>query len=238
VTAKTKIFILNSAANPTGVVYTRSELEKILKFAYDNNILVISDEVYSGLVYDHHQYISCGEFKKYLSHIIIIQSCSKSFSMTGWRLGFVFADKILINQLTVLLGQSTSGVTTISQWAGVEAFIQAKKINNWINATMQKRRNILLKALKKYFNIIITPPASGLYLFIELKKLGIKSLNSAEFCQQALEQANVVLVPGSAFGKEGFVRFSFGGLEEDLISGIKALSDFVAVCSQRALNTQ
>lgn len=223
---KSRILILNNACNPTGTVYTKSELKALLDVASEHDLLVISDEVYSGLTYDDKSFVSCGEFREYQDRVVIIQSCSKNFSMTGWRIGFVFAPPILIKQLTSLVSQSTSGVTTISQWAAVAALKQVDTVTRWVRENMQNRRDVLIKAMRDYFGITITPPSASLYVFIALQQLGVEKITSAEFCKQALEIANVALVPGIAFGKEHFIRFSFGASEEDLKLGVKALADF------------
>jgi aspartate aminotransferase len=224
---KSKILILNNGANPTGMLYSKKELKTLLAVAKKYNLLVISDEVYSGLVYDNKSYISCGAFSEYGDNVIIIQSCSKNFSMTGWRVGFVFAPTDIIKKLTVLIGQSTSGVTTISQWAAVAALKHANKITISVQKKMQKRRDLIIKSLRQHLGIIVNPPASALYLFIALADLGVANPDSELFCKQALEIANVALVPGKAFGKEGYIRFSFGAVEEDLKEGVKALAQFL-----------
>jgi aspartate/methionine/tyrosine aminotransferase len=146
--------------------------------------------------------------------------------MTGWRIGFVFAPVPIIKQLSALVSQSTSGVTTISQWAAVAVLKQVDTINSWVKKHMEERRNILVKALNEAFAINILPPCSSLYLFVALHNLGVKNIMSTEFCKLALEHANVALVPGCAFGKEGFVRMSFGASEYDLKEGVKALANF------------
>lgn len=225
-TSKSKILILNNACNPTGALYTETELAALLQFADDNDLLVISDEVYSGLTYDGASYISCGKFIDYQQRVIIIQSCSKNFSMTGWRVGFVLGPSDIIKQVASLLSQSTSGVTTISQWAAVAVLEQASIVNGWVRDTMMHRRNILIDSLNKHFRLCLAPPPSSLYVFLSLEQLGVKKINSEEFCKLVLEEANVALVPGKAFGKEGFVRMSFGGQDEDLVLGVKALSVF------------
>ncbi len=225
-TKKSKILILNNATNPTGTLYTQSELAALLLVASEQDILVISDEVYSGLVYEDNRFISCGAFKEHQDRVVVIQSCSKNLGMTGWRIGFVFAPTALINPLSSLVSQSTSGVTTISQWAALAALSEFATINNWIRLTMQARRDALLQALKEKFDVELSPPASSLYLFCSLKCLGVNESNSSEFCIQALNTANVALVPGLAFGKEGYFRFSFGAKEQDLKRGIQALADF------------
>lgn len=225
--SKSKILILNNAANPTGALYTKSELAELLQVAHEHELLVIADEVYSGLTYDEHTYISCGSFPQFRDRVIIIQSCSKNFSMTGWRVGFVFAPEIIIQSLISLMSQSTSGVTTISQWAAI-AVLKETRVGPWVQQCMQKRRDIIINALYKYFRFTITPPTSSLYIYMSLNILGVKKYSSEQFCQQALEKANVALVPGIAFGNEGYVRLSFGGTEEDLQSGIKALAQWLS----------
>lgn len=230
-TDKTRILLLNSGANPTGAVYSRSELAALLKFAEQHDLLVISDEVYSGLTYEDDLYVSCGSFPEYQDRVVIIQSCSKNFSMTGWRMGFVFAPENLITQLTSLMSQSTSGVTTVGQWAAAAVLAKAEQVNAWVRRAMRKRRDVLVRALNQHFNLALNPPVAALYVFISLKDLGVKGRSSTEFCRLALEQANVALVPGEAFGQEGFVRISFGVQERDLKEGVKALAQFCAKLS-------
>lgn len=225
--ANTRMLILNNASNPTGTLYSRKELQEILNIAKEHDVLVVSDEVYSGLVYDGNSYISCGSFNDHTDNVIVIQSCSKNFSMTGWRVGFVFANEQLISPLTSLLSQSTSGVTTVSQWAAIAAFKHEKIINSWVQQEMKKRRDAMIKALNTKFGIEIDPPASSLYLFISLDELGVKNISSAEFCADVLENVNVALVPGSAFGKEGYIRLSFGTNENDIIAGIGILAQYL-----------
>lgn len=133
---KTKLLILNNASNPTGTLYTKEELKEILDFAEKNNLIVISDEVYSGLVYTGQPYISCGSFEQYRERVFVIQSCSKSFAMTGWRVGFVFGDSGIIKVLTTLQGQSTTGTSIISQYAAVAAIENAKTITPAVNTAM------------------------------------------------------------------------------------------------------
>lgn len=225
--SKSRVLIINNGTNPTGILYTQQELKELLNIAKAHNLLVISDEVYSVLTYDNNSYISCGVFAEHKEHVVVIQSCSKNFSMTGWRVGFVFAPENIINSLTSLVSQSTSGVTTISQWVAISAFRNEEIIRAWVCQTMQKRRDLLIKLLTLYFNINVTKPQSGLYLFLCLTDLGIENISSTEFCAQILEDTHVALIPGSAFGKEGYVRLSFGTDEDDLAQGIKILADYL-----------
>lgn len=228
-TAKTKLLIINNACNPTGSLYTRAELANLLAIADEHGLLVIADEVYSELTYDNAEYISCGSFPEYQQKVIVIQSCSKNFSMTGWRVGFVFGPQTIIKALTSLISQSTSGVTTLSQWAAVAALKEVETLTTWVRENMQTRRDIVIKALNDHWGLAIKPPQSALYVFISLQDLGVKRMPSTEFCKLALEQANVALVPGQAFGKEGYVRLSFGADELELKLGLKALAKFCPV---------
>ncbi|MFT3742100.1 MAG: aminotransferase class I/II-fold pyridoxal phosphate-dependent enzyme [Gammaproteobacteria bacterium] len=227
-----RILLLNSASNPTGTVYTREELAELLTFAAEKNLWVIADEVYSELTYDQTDFVSCASFPEHRDRVIIIQSCSKNFAMTGWRVGFVFAPEELIRALTILVGQSTSGVTTVSQWAALSAIRNATQITASIKNAMQTRRNILVDALKRQFQCDIDLPASALYLFLSLQALGVDSLNSIQYCERALQQLNVAMVPGVAFGQEGYVRLSFGGAPEDLVAGIERLKSDLSLIHQ------
>lgn len=223
-TEKSKILMLNNATNPTGTLYTKDELAALLSIAKANNLIVISDEVYSGLVYDDHTYTSCGEFSEHQDHVIVIQSCSKNFSMTGWRVGFAFGPDNLIPHLTALNSQSSSGASTISQWAAVGAFEQADVVNAWVREKMLERRNAMCDAFQKHFNLKVPAPRSALYLFLSMEALGISHTDSTEYCKTLLDKANVALVPGKAFGQEGFVRCSFGEEIDDLSAGVEAMA--------------
>lgn len=225
-TAKTRILILNNASNPTGTIYTKTELSKILATAKKLKLTIISDEVYSGLIYDKQRFVSCCEFPQISQDLIVIQSCSKNFAMTGWRVGFVFAPENIIRTLSALTSQSTSGVSTLSQWAALAALSADQRLMNHINKLMAKRRDVFFKTFNALFKTKIPPPKSGLYGFIPLSALVHDEKDSSKFCFNALKQANVAIVPGKAFGQEGYVRFSFGAPEKDLKQGLKALADF------------
>ncbi len=226
-TKKTKMLFLNNAGNPTGTLYTRDDLVAILALAKKHNIIVVSDEVYSGLMYDNSVFVSCGSFPEYQDRVIVIQSCSKHFAMTGWRVGFVFAPVELIKVLSMLQSQSTTGTSSISQWAAVGAFTQAKEVVLATKTALIGRRNALTQALQQQFGFNCKPVGAGLYQFISLKNLGVQEQDSAVFCKRVLAEGNVAMVPGSAFGKEGYVRMSFGDTEIELKSAVQALYNYL-----------
>lgn len=217
-----KLLLFNNAANPTGVLYTRDEISSILTWAKEKEVFVISDEVYSELAYDDHEYVSCGSFPEHRNHVVVIQSCSKHFAMTGWRVGFVFAPEDIINVLTMIQSQSTTGTSSISQWAALAAFQHASEIIPTVRHAMQTRRDVLMASLQELFNHSFPSPASALYMFIAMCDLGVDTNNSTEFCRRLIEEHNIAIVPGSAFGAEGYVRLSFGAPEKELQEAIAA----------------
>ncbi len=230
-TSKTKLLILNNGGNPTGVLYTKEEVENILKMAKEKNLIVISDEVYSGLVYDAQKFVSVASFPEYRECSVIIQSCSKHFAMTGWRVGFVFGPKELITLIETLQSQSTTGTSSISQWAALAAFQNADEIISKINREMQSRRDAFVENFKKYFDIELRIPQAGLYAFISLKNFGVIETDSVAWCMKILEKANVVFVPGAPFGVEGYVRASFGGKIADVEAGLRSLAQYLKNCA-------
>lgn len=223
--SNTRLLILNNASNPTGTLYTREELRKIIEWAAGRDIVILSDEVYSGLTYDG-EFVSLGSFHDCQELILVVQSCSKHFAMTGWRVGMAFGPEKLINTLSMLQSQSTTGTSSISQWAALAAIQNAGKVGEYVRSAMLKRRDVLVGELNEILKLGITPPASALYLFLSLQKLGIGDENSVNACMRILETTGLALVPGSAFGAEGFVRLSFGSTEDvlhDAVDCLKAL---------------
>ncbi|HBU07048.1 MAG TPA: aspartate aminotransferase [Candidatus Magasanikbacteria bacterium] len=227
VSNKTKILILNNAGNPTGVLYNKEEIAKILEFAKENNLVIISDEVYSGLVYDNQVFFSCASFTDYKDRLVVIQSCSKNLAMTGWRVGFVFAPVEVIKILTNLTSQSTSGVTSISQYSALAGLENIDMISVEINSEMQKRRDFFVNTFNKLFKTNLQAPASALYCFISMSAFGIDEIDSIKFCERVLSEANVAMVPGIAFGKEGYVRCSFGENIQELDQALLKLAEYL-----------
>lgn len=232
--AKSKVLIFNNGSNPTGILYSQEEIKKILAFAAEKNIFVISDEVYSGLTYDNQQFVSCAGFPEFKDNLAIIQSCSKNLAMTGWRVGFVFAPEEIIKILTDLTSQSTTGVATISQYAALAGLQNVEVLTAEIRNEMQKRRDVFVNELNKLFHppigeagCAIVKLSAGLYAFVALKDLGVAETDSVAFCQRVLAETNVAIVPGAAFGKEGYVRFSFGERVEELKAGLEQLARYL-----------
>lgn len=227
VTSQTKVLILNNGGNPTGILYSKDEINAILETCKKNNIVLISDEVYSGLTFDNNEFVSVASFLEYQENVVILQSASKHFAMTGWRVGFVVGPKNLISALETLQSQSTTGTSSISQWAALAAFQNAEEIVSSLRKEIQSRRDAFVQNFEQNFGVKIVVPACGLYAFLPIASFGVSETDSVKFCMEVLEKANVVFVPGAPFGAEGFVRASFGGKEEDVAEGLKVLAEFL-----------
>lgn len=226
ITPNTKIIFFNNAANPTGVTYSRAEIGELLAVAAEYDVLFVSDEVYSGLVYEG-EFVSAGSFSEYKDSVVVIQSVSKHFAMTGWRVGIVFAPEKIIQALIGLQSQSTTGTSIVSQYAAVAAFANGEVVNARVHAEMLARRNCLVQALQEKFSQKIKNPAAGLYVFVALADLGVEEKEDLKFCEQLLEKGNVALVPGTPFGAPRYVRFSFGAEPEELVAAVEALENYL-----------
>lgn len=222
-TVRTKVLIINSANNPTGTLYTKEELKSILQFAKENRIVVISDEVYSEIVFDGHRFVSCSSFEEFKDDVIIIQSCSKNFGMTGWRVGFALAPKEFINVIAVLQSQSLTAAPFICQKAAIGALEKRKEVSGLIQEEIRKRRDLFLLEFTQRFGVSLQAPVSSMYVFVSLKDLGIDSMDSVWFCEEVLKKGNVSCIPGIAFGQQGYVRFAFSESEKNIQAGIEAL---------------
>lgn len=225
ITPNTRVIIFNNAGNPTGALYTRDEVRALVAIAHECGVLFVSDEVYSGLTYDG-EFTSAGAFPEFHDNVVLIQSCSKHFAMTGWRVGVVAAEKSLIKVLADWQSQSTTGTATISQWAAVAAFTNSG-VNSHVRAEMQIRRDVLVQALNENFGLQLNPPAAGLYVFLPMAALGVTETDSIAFCTRVLNEANVAMVPGAPFGVEGYVRLSFGAEPAELQAAVQALAEYL-----------
>lgn len=214
-TRNTKMLFFNNAANPTGVLYSSEEVAAIVGWCETNGILLVSDEVYSTVTYDGLKLVSAATFAN-KKHTMIVQSMSKAFGMTGWRVGFVFADVQVVNVLTRMQSQSTSNTAAIAQYVADYMFRNGQAYSEEIRDELRQRRNVMLSLCEEVFGVRPRTPKSGLYLFVPLKLFGCTHGDSMRFCKEMLEQKHVAMVPGVAFGAEGFVRLSFGIQEEDI----------------------
>lgn len=227
ITSKTKALVLTTPSNPTGMVYTRQELESIAQVLQGSGIVVIADEMYEKLLYDG-EFVSVGSISQDMfERTITINGLSKSVAMTGWRMGYcACADTTLIKLMTNLQSQCTSNINSITQKASIIALEGGvdKQIESMRQAFLA-RRDLAVASINQIKGLHTLSPQGAFYLFISIgNSCGGDSM---EFCRQLLEQEGVALVPGSAFGAEGFVRLSFACSTEQLTAGIARIAHFM-----------
>ena len=226
-TSKTKVLYWNSPNNPTGDVFSRREVEEVAEFARRGNLAVISDEAYEDLVYEGEPNVAIASLPGMYERTITTFTLSKSYSMTGWRLGYVIAPARYQSAVKTVVLYSTNGVSTPTQWAAVEALSRGTEFVAEWKAGYRSRRDRLVSGLKAAGFGIETPRAA-LYLFAKLPSwLGA---DSREAARTLLDEAKIATVPGVVFGEEGegHLRFSFSVSDEMIAGGVEALAAFAS----------
>ena len=227
VNKNTKLIILNSPANPTGGVVPEKELNKLaeglLKFP---NVFILSDEIYSRIIFDEHKHHTLLKYPEIRNRVIVLDGWSKTYSMTGWRLGFGIFPKDIFNFAEKLAINSHSCVNAASQYAGIEALNGSQKNVDQMILKFQDRRNFLVSKLNKIKNIECKKPGGAFYVFPRIKK---NSMSSSQISKYLLEKKFIATVPGSSFGKngEGFLRISYASNMENLEKLIFCLDEFM-----------
>ena len=227
ITPKTKILMLNSPSNPTGSIYTKDELLAIGEVLKGTNIIILSDEMYEKLIYNGKKFTASAEVSEDMyNRTVTINGLSKSVAMTGWRFGYVATPDIkLAKAMSKLQGQVTSNVNSMTQYAAIVALEgEANKDIEMMRVEFEKRKNYAVKAINDIEKLSCFNPDGAFYLFINIKKF---SNDSMKFCADLLESKGVALVPGLAFGMEGYVRLSFATSMENIKDGINRIKEFV-----------
>ena len=227
---KTKLLILTSPSNPTGAVYSAQELKEIMDFAIARDILVMSDEIYSTLVYDGVEAISPASLSEEAKeHTIVVSGFSKAFSMTGWRLGTLCAPDAIAKAVANLQSQTSSNATSFAQYgalAAMENEVLADAAVAEMKKSFDRRRLMLLEGLNAIDGVFCRRAQGAFYLFPNISSFGMASV---DFCAKLLEEKLVAVVPGSAFGSDENVRFSYAVSDETIQKGIERMAQF---CSE------
>ncbi len=233
-TDKTKWIILNSPSNPTGACYTKEELDEIAHVLEEfPNVMVMSDDIYEHVVYDNFKFYTIAQNKKIFKRVLTINGVSKSYAMTGWRIGYAGGPADLIKAMAKIQSQSTTNPSSISQAAAVEALNGDQSFIKDRGKAFKERRDFVVNALNQIEGINCLNPQGAFYVFPSCKgcigkkhkELGaIKS--DTDFVTKLLEKTGVAVVQGSAFGLEGFFRISYATSMENLEKAIKRISDF------------
>jgi len=224
ITKKTKCIILNSPCNPTGVVWRKEELVMLAEVAVEHNIFIISDEIYSRLIYDSQHFSIAGLGKEIQARTITINGVSKTYSMTGWRIGWSCSPSEIAREIAKIQGQITSNACSISQMAALSALSLEKYEIEKMRETFKNRRDILIAGLKKLGLNFITPQGA-FYLFLKVSNLGYTSF---DFAKKFLTQKLVGVIPGKPFGNDEYVRISYAISQEEIEEGLKRLGEFIS----------
>lgn len=229
VTARTRLIILTSPSNPTGAVYSKGELQEIAEFAAERDLLIMSDEIYSTLVYDGAEAVSPASLSdEAKERTIVVSGFSKAYSMTGWRLGTLCAPDAIARAVADLQSQTTSNATSFAQFGALAALENEKLADEAVakmRGSFDRRRLALLQGLNSIDGVFCRRAQGAFYLFPNISSFG---LSSDDFCSKLLEEELVAVVPGSAFGSDENVRFSYAVSDETIQKGLERMAKFCA----------
>jgi len=224
ITSKSRLLMLNSPSNPTGAVYCKKELQDLAKVILKHNLWVISDEVYEKIVFDK-KFISIASLdKKIFKKTLIVNAVSKTYAMTGWRIGYGAGDENIIAACQAVQSHITSNPCSISQWAALKALKGPQGFIKKMVAKFKQRRKLMIEGLKKIPELKVDIPQGAFYVFCNIKNI---EPDSVKFCQNLIEKQKVACVPGKAFLQDGFIRLSYATSAEDINKGIKRLKKFI-----------
>lgn len=226
ITDKTKVLLLNSPSNPTGGVATRENLEALAKLCVEKNIYVITDEIYRELLWTDEPYTSIAEFEGMRERTIIIDGFSKTYAMTGLRLGYAAGPRDVIIKMTQLLENVLSSVLTAVQWSGVAALTSSQDCVVEMKTLYKHRKKLLLDGVNSIDGISCKDPKGAFYLFANIQSTGV---DSRTFAEKLLDQEKMLVIPGVGFGPggEGFVRFCYATNDENINDGVERLRRFM-----------
>ena len=234
VTEQSKCFILNNPSNPTGMLYTKQELKALAEVCKKHDLYVVADEIYSSLVYDGKEFFSFASLSKdAYERTILVSGVSKSYAMTGWRLGFSASSQKLAKVMSSYLSHSTGGPATMTQFAALEAITGAQDTVEAMRKVFEERRNYLVENINKINGVSCIMPDGAFYVMMNIsdligKTLGGKEIyNDDDFAMAFLEKALVAVVPCSGFGMKGFVRWTYAASMENIKEGLARLEKFL-----------
>ncbi len=227
---KTKVIIINTPSNPTGELMKISELKEIIKFFSERGVFIIFDDCYRRIIYTDDKFVSplaiSPEAKE---NIAIVGSLSKTYAMTGWRIGYTIAPEFLCSAISKILGHSTSSPCSISQKAAVTALNEEDSSVEQMISEYRNRRDLLTEKIKKIDNLKFRIPSGAFYFFVDfsyyIQKMGFK--NDTEFAMDILDSQKIIMVPGSAFGAPGYMRISYAASLSTLNEGVDRIKKYL-----------
>lgn len=224
ITPKTKILIINSPSNPTGMVYSRQELESLADICVKHRVFMISDEIYEKLIYDAAEYVSVAALSKEAYALTLtVNGVSKAYSMTGWRIGYCAGPQEIMDYIKNFQDHSTSNPASISQAAALEALQSPDESIRAMRDEFRKRRDLMMREVSRIEGVRYARPDGAFYLFCDFSQFG----SSEVLAKKILDDVNVAVIPGDSFGAPGFLRLSFATSQERIQEGIKRIAQWV-----------
>lgn len=226
ITPETKLFVLNTPSNPTGMVYSPAEIAALAAVVVEADIWVVSDEIYEKILYDGATHLSIGAVSpEAFERTIISNGFAKGYSMTGWRVGYLAGPAELIKAVATIQGHSTSNVCTFAQYGAIAALEGPQDCIAIMGRAFAERRDAIIKRCRAINGLSCGEPEGAFYLYIDISSLGLPSL---DFCNQLLDEKYVAAIPGIAFGAEGTLRISYATDMDTILEGMDRLDAFVA----------
>lgn len=225
ITPRTRLFVLNSPSNPTGMVYTPDEIRALAEVVVYHDIFVVSDEIYENLLYDGATHLSIGAVSPAaFERTIVSNGFAKAYSMTGWRIGYLAGPTDVIKATITVQSHSTSNVCTFAQYGAIAAYEGPQDCVETMRQAFAERRQVMLDLIQAIPGVTCGKPDGAFYLFVNIGKLGLTSL---EFCDALLEKQHVAVIPGIAFGADDHIRLSYATDMDTIRKGIERLDQFV-----------
>jgi aspartate aminotransferase len=225
ITPKTKLFVLNSPSNPTGIVYTPEEIAALAEIVVEKDILVVSDEIYEKILYDGAIHRSIASFgPEIFQRSIISNGFAKAFSMTGWRVGYIAGPVEIVKAMTKIQGHSTSNVCTFAQYGAIAALESPQDCIEEMVKAFSERRQYILERVRSLPGLNCPTPNGAFYVFIDISQTGLKS---RDFCQKLLKTQKVAAIPGIAFGADDCIRLSYATDLKTIEKGFDRIDQFI-----------
>ncbi len=227
---KPKALLFNSPSNPASIVYRREEIEAIAKIVLESGIALISDEIYEFLVFEGNEHVSPVTLVPQIKdQTVVITGVSKSYAMTGWRVGFALAEKDVAYRMGAFQAHATGCPNSISQWAALEAVQNGAEAREMMRVEFEKRKDLFGRRLERIPSIWYPEPGGAFYYLVDVSKL-YKKMNvkgSFGFCDKLLAEQGLVVIPGGAFGCDKMIRFSFAASENEINRALDRFENFV-----------
>ena len=225
ITEKTKLFVLNSPSNPTGMVYSLSELEELAAIIVEKDILVVSDEIYEKIVYDDTKHFSIASINPEIyRRTLISNGFAKAYAMTGWRVGYLVGAEEIIKACNLIQDHATSNVCTFAQYGAIAALNGDQGCVEVMRQSFAERRGIIYELINAIPGISCCQPQGAFYMFVNISQTG---LNSLDFCNGLLQTQQVAVIPGIAFGDDHHIRISYATDLPTIEKGMARLASFV-----------